>query len=74
MSCSADDELAAEGFVRLDAEAKDQAFARIVSSSPPPRLHPNALRGIAACCPLKGPRRPRRSPSKRVLPRVVLCR
>ena len=77
MGCSADDEFAADGFVPLDADATDrarQAFAWIVTSSPQPIFHPNALRGLAVRCELKGRGRPPRSPIKRVLPRVVLCR
>jgi len=76
VGCSADNEFAAEGSELLGADATDrahQAFARIISSSPRPTFHPNALRGAAVRCQLKGRRRPPRSPIKRVLPRVVLC-
>jgi hypothetical protein len=77
MDCSANDELAAEALVPFDAQLMDRArvaLARVISSSPSPNLHPNALRGLAAGCPLTGRKRQPRSPGKQVLPRVVLCR
>lgn len=76
MGCSVEDELATEVFVPLDTEAMDRArktLARIVSSSPAPNLHPNALRRMVARLTDCGSQPPTELPIKSVLPRVVLC-